>query len=110
MKHVLCIVAAVGLASPALAHGDHCHDHDHVHEEVRYRLLVADAEAPSVHVVDVDGEANARLETASPAHLYLGPDGRHAFAVQRDAWTPGRSTPQNSRWAAGCGTRRKAGI
>lgn len=87
MKRALCLSTAILLAvtSPAFAHGDHGHDHDHDHDEVRYRLVVADSGAPHVHVLDENGQTGARFETASPARLHLGPDGRHAFAVQRDA-------------------------
>jgi hypothetical protein len=75
MKQILTLITAFGLAAPAFAH-----DHD-----LRYRLVVADAEAARLHVVDPgDGEPVA-FDLQSPARLYLGPDGRHAVVVQRDA-------------------------
>jgi hypothetical protein len=47
---------------------------------------VADAEAAQIHVVDAEGEAEpTSFDVASPARLYLGPDGRHAWAVSREA-------------------------
>lgn len=75
MKPILALTAALVAAGPAIAADAH-----------RYRLLVADAEAPRVHVADIGaGAAPVAFELASPARLYLGPDGRHAWAVQRDA-------------------------
>jgi len=75
MKRMLALTAAVSVAGPAIAHDDH-----------RYRLLVADAEAPRLHVVDTEaGTTPVSFDLASPARLYLGPDGRHAWAVKRDA-------------------------
>ena len=75
MKHALMTSAAVLFAAPVLADGDW-----------RYRMLVADAEAPRVHIIDTFGEGMTHsLDIASPARLYLGPDGRHAWAVQRGA-------------------------
>lgn len=76
MKLLLPVAAAVLIASPALAY----------EEEHRYRLVVADAEAPTVQVVDLGaGTEPAKFELSSAARLHLGPDGRHAFAIQRDA-------------------------
>lgn len=78
MKQALPLTVALLLALPAVA-DDGGHD-------LRYRVIVADAVAPQVVVVDVGGAgAPVRLETSSPARLHLGPDGRHAWAVQRDA-------------------------
>jgi hypothetical protein len=76
MKRILTLTTALTLAAPALAH-----DHD-----LRYRLIVADAEAAQIHIVDAEDDTTpTRVEVASPARLYLGPDGRHAWAVSRDA-------------------------
>lgn len=76
MKQILTLTTTLALAAPALAH-----DHD-----LRYRLIVADAEAAQVHIVDAEYDAvPTRVDVASPARLYLGPDGRHAWAVSRDA-------------------------
>ncbi len=76
MKRTLAVATALLTAGPAIAHD----------EEHRYRLVVADAEAPRVVVHDVGAGADPMVfETASPARLHLGPDDRHAWAVQRDA-------------------------
>ena len=76
MKRTFALATAVLIAAPALAH----------EEEYRYRLIVADADAPRVGILDVGAGADpAVFEMASAARLYLGPDGRHAWAVQRDA-------------------------
>jgi hypothetical protein len=75
MKSFLTLTTALSLAAPAFAH-----DHD-----LRYRLVVADAEAARMHIVDPGEGAPLALDLASPARLYLGPDGRHAFVVQREA-------------------------
>ena len=76
MKRLLTFTAAAAFAAPAFAHDD----------DLRYRLIVADADAPQVQVVDLGDEAgSATFETASSARLYLGPDGRHAWAVSRGA-------------------------
>jgi len=75
MKRLLALTTALVIAGPAIAHDEH-----------RYRLVVSDAEAPQVHVVDTEAEgASVSFDLASPARLYLGPDGRHAWAVQREA-------------------------
>ena len=75
MKRILALTAATLIAGPAVADDDH-----------RYRLIVADNEAPQVHVVDAEaGATPVTFDLASPARLYLGPDGRHAWAVQRGA-------------------------
>ena len=74
MKQILTLTTALTLAAPALAH------------DLRYRLIVADAEAAQVHIVDAEDDTTpTRVEVASPARLYLGPDGRHVWAVSRDA-------------------------
>ncbi len=76
MKRTLTLATALLIAMPAFAND----------EEHRYRLIVADAEAPRVNVVDVGADAEPVVfEMASPARLYLGPDSRHTWAVQRDA-------------------------
>lgn len=76
MKRTLAIATALLFAAPAIADD----------EEHRYRLIVADAEAPRVNVVDVGAGAEPVVfEMTSPARLYLGPDDRHVWAVQRDA-------------------------
>ena len=76
MKRTLAFTTALLIAGPAIADDD----------EHRYRLIVADAEAPRVGVLDVSaGGEPVVLEMSSPARLYLGPDSRHAWAVQRDA-------------------------
>lgn len=76
MKRTLALTTALLVAGPAVADDD----------EHRYRLIVADAEAPHVAVLDVGAGTEAVvLDIASPARVYLGPDGRHAWAVQRDA-------------------------
>lgn len=76
MKHALLLTTSLAFAMPALA------DHD----DLRYRLIVADAEAPQVRVLDIDADAGPMtLDLASAARVYLGPDGRHAWAVQREA-------------------------
>ncbi|MDJ1006369.1 MAG: hypothetical protein QNJ13_00965 [Paracoccaceae bacterium] len=47
---------------------------------------MADAEAPQVQILNPGSDAApAVFDIASPARLYLGPDGRHAWAVSRDA-------------------------
>lgn len=75
MKRILALTTALVIAGPAIADDEH-----------RYRLLVADAEAPQVHVADIGVDATPfAFDLASPARLYLGPDGRHAWAVQRNA-------------------------
>lgn len=75
MKKILALTTALVVAGPAIADDEH-----------RYRLLVADAEAPQVHVADIGVDAApVTFDLASPARLYLGPDGRHAWAVQRGA-------------------------
>ena len=75
MKRILALTTALVVAGPAIADDEH-----------RYRLLVADAEAPRVHIADIGADAApVALDLASPARLYLGPDGRHAWAVQRGA-------------------------
>lgn len=75
MKRILALTTALFIAAPAIADDDH-----------RYRLLVADNEAPQVHVVDAEaGATPVTFDLMSPARLYLGPDGRHAWAVQRNA-------------------------
>jgi len=75
MKRLLTLTTALTLAWPAFAD-----DHD-----ARYRLIVADAEAARVTVADLGHAETMVFEMASPARLYLGPDGRHAWALQRDA-------------------------
>ena len=76
MMRTLAVTTALLIAMPAIAHD----------EEHRYRLIVADAEVPHVHVVDVGtGAEPVVFDMASPARLHLGPDGRHAWAVQRNA-------------------------
>ncbi len=76
MKRILTLTTAIALAAPAFAHD----------EDLRYRLVVADAETPQVHVVDPgSGAETVSFDAASPARLYLGPDGRHAWAVSREA-------------------------
>ena len=76
MKHILTLSTALALAAPAIAQ-----PHD-----LRYRLIVADAEAARIHVLDAESDAAPMsVDVASPARLYLGPDGRHAWAVSRDA-------------------------
>ena len=74
MRRILTTTAALVFALPAFAH-------DHV-----YRLFVADAEAPRIHVIDTEGEGMTEvMDVASPARLHLGPDGRHAWALSREA-------------------------
>ncbi len=76
MRHALFLTTSFACAMPAFA------DHD----DLRYRLLVADAEAPQVRVFDIDADtAPITLDLASSARIYLGPDGRHAWAVQGEA-------------------------
>ena len=76
MKHMLMLTTALALAVPAIAQA----------HELRYRLIVADAATAQVHVVEAGGDAAATtFGVASPARLYLGPDGRHAWAVSREA-------------------------
>ena len=76
MKHALFLTTALSLATPAFA------DHD----DMIYRILAADAEAAQLHVIDTDGEAAPiTLDLASAGRVYMGPDGRHAWVVQRDA-------------------------
>ena len=76
MKRTLALATALLIAGPAIADD----------EEHRYRLIVADAGAPRIDVLDVGAGAEpVGFEMTSPARLYLGPDGRHAWAVQRDA-------------------------
>ena len=88
MKHLLLTTTLV-FAAPALAHGQghsHGHGHGHDHDDAaRYRLIVADADAPRVIVSDVGEGQTAAFDLASPARLYLGPDGRHVWAVSRAA-------------------------
>ena len=75
MTRIFTTTAAMVFSLPAFAD-------DHV-----YRLLVADAEAPRIQLIDTEGEGMARaMEVASPARIYLGPDGRHAWALSREAW------------------------
>jgi hypothetical protein len=74
MRRILTTTAALVFALPAFAH-------DHV-----YRLIVADAEAPRIQVIDTEGEGMTEaMDVASPARLHLGPDGRHAWALSREA-------------------------
>lgn len=75
MKHLFLTTALV-LAAPALAH-----DHGHS-DAARYRLIVADAGTPRVTVADVGHGTAAAFDLASPARLYLAPDGRHVWALQ----------------------------
>ena len=76
MKQILTLTTTLALAAPAFGQ-----DHD-----LRYRLIVADAGAPQIHVVDPgSGAASVSFDVTSPARLYLGPDGRHAWTVSRDA-------------------------
>jgi hypothetical protein len=76
MKRFLTLTTALLLATPAMAQAN----------DLRYRLIVADAEAAKIHVADVEGDAaRTRIDVASPARLYLGPDGRHAWVVSRAA-------------------------
>ncbi|WP_208350657.1 YncE family protein [Pseudaestuariivita rosea] len=75
MKQILTTVAALCLAAPAFADPD-----------AKYRLIVADNEAPRITVIDTAGEGMTRtFDLASPARVYMGPDGRHAWALQRSA-------------------------
>lgn len=78
MVRFLTLATALSLAAaPALAEEDH-----------RYRLMVADAEAAEVHVIDMDHDgatAPITFDLAASARLYLGPDERHVWLVQRDA-------------------------
>ena len=74
MEHFISLSTALALVVPAVAQA----------HELRYRMIVADAVAPQIHVSD-DETALVTFDVASPARLYLGPDGRHAWAVQRDA-------------------------
>ena len=76
MKQILMLTTALALAAPPIAQA----------HELGYRLIVADAGAAQIHVIDADGDtAPTSVDVASPARLYLGPDGRHAWAVSRDA-------------------------
>lgn len=76
MKQLLTLTTAVALAAPVVAHA-----HD-----PQYRLIVADAEAPQIHVLDLGGDVSpVAFDIASPARLHLGPDGRHVWAVSREA-------------------------
>ncbi|QBF32650.1 YncE family protein [Thalassococcus sp. S3] len=76
MKHAFFLTTAVALTLPAFA-GAH---------ELRYRLVVADSEAPQISVLDVGADTDPMtFEIASPARVHLGPDGRHAWAVQGEA-------------------------
>jgi hypothetical protein len=75
MKTAFAFLSAALAAGGAAAHG-----HD-----ARLRLIVADAAAPVIHVVDAGAGPVARFDLASPARLYRGPGGRHAWAVQREA-------------------------
>lgn len=76
MRQILTLTTALAIAAPAIAQA----------HELRYRLIVADAEATQIHVVDTEGEAApVTVDVASPARLHLGPDGRHAWAVSREA-------------------------
>jgi len=78
MKKFLTLATAFVLVTPTITQA----------QELRYRLIVADAEAAQLHVVDVDVDVDAApttVDVASPARLYLGPDGRHAWAVSRNA-------------------------
>ncbi|MEM9223777.1 MAG: hypothetical protein AAGB11_15455 [Pseudomonadota bacterium] len=78
MRLLTPLAAALLMAAPALAD----------EEAQRYRLLVADAQVPTVQVVDLGtGAPPVRFELASTVRLHLAPDGRHAFAIQRDAGT-----------------------
>lgn len=76
MRNFLTVTTALLIAAPVTAQA----------EDLRYRLIVADAEAAQVHVVDPgeDGIPVA-FDVASPARLYLGPDGRHVWAVSGQA-------------------------
>ncbi|MFN3938129.1 MAG: hypothetical protein ACK4KW_11185, partial [Gemmobacter sp.] len=78
MKRLLPTIALL-LAAPALAH-----DSGHG-EGDRYRLIVADAEAGRVTVADAGEGVHAAFDLPSPARLYLGPDGRHVWALSRAA-------------------------
>lgn len=53
--------------------------------EPMHRLLVADAEAATLRVIDLEGGETSEFALDAPARIHLGPDGRHAFLVQRDA-------------------------
>jgi hypothetical protein len=76
MKKTLVLTTALALATPSFADPD----------DLRYRVIVADAEVPLIHVIDVEADAApTTLDVTSAARLHLGPDGRHAWAVQRDA-------------------------
>lgn len=75
MKLFLTLTTALIVAAPALA-DEH---------EARYRLFVADAEAPQITSLDVGHAERTVFDTASPARLYLGPERRHAWALQRQA-------------------------
>lgn len=78
MKHLL-LTAALLLAAPALAH-------DTGHGDAgRYRLFVADAEAGRVTVTDLGQGEVAAFDLPAPTRLYLGPDGRHVWALSREA-------------------------
>ncbi|MEM1432211.1 MAG: hypothetical protein AAGG09_22355 [Pseudomonadota bacterium] len=77
MLRFLTLTTALSLATPALAG-----------EEMKYRLLVADAGEGALHAIDIEHEsavAPVTFELASAGRLYLGPDGRHVWVVQRDA-------------------------
>ncbi len=77
MLRTLTLATALAIAAPAAAEEDH-----------RYRLIVADTEAPEVRVLDMDHDgatAPMTFDLAALARLYLGPDERHVWIVQRDA-------------------------
>ncbi len=76
MKRFLTLTSALALAFPGVAQA-----HD-----LRYRLIVADAATAQIHVVDAGGDTDpTTVDVASPARLYLGPDGRHVWAVSGEA-------------------------
>ena len=76
MKQTLLLTTAFALTTPAFA------DHD----DLRYRLVVADAEAPQLQVLDIDEAGDpVAFDLASAGRVYLGPDGRHAWIIQREA-------------------------
>ena len=76
MKKLLTLTTALAFAAPAFAH----------EPDLRYRVIVADAGTAQVHVVDAGADAAPTIfDVASPARLYLGPDGRHSWAVSGQA-------------------------
>lgn len=76
MKQLPTLATALALAAPTFAQA----------HELRYRVIVADAGTAQIHVVDAGSDtAPTTVGVASPARLYLGPDGRHAWVVSAEA-------------------------